>query len=95
MKRPVSVQIAGQKYTLRSDAEEPTVRALAAFVDARFKRGPEADPRRPDTQALAILTALQIAEELFDEREETGELKRQIRDKGQSLLQFLEREGGV
>ena len=38
MKRSVSVQIAGQKYTLRSDAEEDQVKALAAFVDGRFKR---------------------------------------------------------
>jgi cell division protein ZapA len=94
MKRPVSVQIAGQKYTLRSDAEEPKVRALASFVDARL-REVQKQTRNPDTQALAILTALQIAEILFNEREEIAELKKRIRDKGHFLLQFLEREGGV
>jgi cell division protein ZapA len=94
MKRPVSVQIAGQKYTLRSDAEDSRVRALASFVDARFKEV-QKQTRIADTQALAILTALQIAEQLFDEREETSALKKRIRDKGHFLLQFLEREGGV
>jgi cell division protein ZapA len=94
MKRPVSVQIAGQKYTLRSDADDSRVRALASFVDARFKEI-QKQTRNPDTQALAILTALQIAELLFDEREETQALKKRIKDKGHFLLQFLEREGGV
>jgi cell division protein ZapA len=94
MKRSVTVQIAGQKYTLRSDAEEAAVRALASFVDARFKQV-QRQTRTADTQMLAILTALQIAEQLFDERKATAELKARIRDKGRFLLQVLEREGGV
>jgi cell division protein ZapA (FtsZ GTPase activity inhibitor) len=88
------VQIAGQKYTLRSDADEGDVKALAAFVDGRFRQIQRAT-RTADTQALAIMTALQIAEVLFGERKETADLKRQIREKSKSLLQFLEREGGV
>jgi cell division protein ZapA len=94
MKRPVTVMIAGQKYTLRSDEDEAAVRALAAFVDTRF-REVQKQSRAADTQSVAILTALRIAEELFADRAETGNLKRQIREKGQALLQFLERQGGV
>jgi cell division protein ZapA (FtsZ GTPase activity inhibitor) len=94
MKRPVTVMIAGQKYTLRSDEDEAAVRALAAYVDERF-REVQKQSRAADTQAVAILTALRIAEELFADRAETGKLKRQIREKGQALLQFLERQGGV
>jgi cell division protein ZapA len=94
MKRPVTVMIAGQKYTLRSDEDEQAVRALAAFVDQRF-REVQKQSRAADTQAVAILTALRIAEELFADRAQTGNLKRQIREKGQALLQFLERQGGV
>jgi cell division protein ZapA len=94
MKRPVTVMIAGQKYTLRSDEDEQKVRALAAFVDQRF-REVQKQSRAADTQDVAILTALRIAEELFADRAETGKLKRQIREKGQALLQFLERQGGV
>lgn len=94
MKRPVTVQIAGQKYTLRSDADESDVRKLAAFVDGRLK-DIQKQTRTADTQSLAILAALQIAEELFGEREAMAELKRRIREKSETLLQFLERQGGV
>lgn len=92
--RPITVAIAGQKYTLRSDADDATVRALAAFVDTRF-REVQKQSRAADTQALAILTAMRIAEDLFAERADASELKRQIREKGQALLQFLAREAGV
>jgi cell division protein ZapA len=94
MKRPVTVTIAGAKYSLRSDGDEASVKALAAFVDARFREVKKAS-RAPDTQSIAILTALRIAEELFEERLESGELKRKVREKSQALLQFLERQGGV
>ena len=52
--------------------------------------------RAADTQAVAILTALRIAEELFGEREATAALKRRIREQGETLLAaFLAREAGV
>jgi cell division protein ZapA (FtsZ GTPase activity inhibitor) len=94
MKRPVTVQIAGQKYTLRSDAGEEQVRALASFVDGLCK-DVQRQTRAADTQAVAILAALRIAEELFGERAATAELKRRIREQGETLLDLLSREGGV
>ena len=94
MKRQVAVQIAGQKYVLRTDADEDQVRALASYVDGRI-RDIQRQTRTPDTQALATLAALQIAEELFGERQAQATLKKKIRDKGQALLQFLEREARV
>ena len=94
MKRQVAVQIAGQRYVLRSDADEDAVRALANFVDARI-RDIQRQTRTADTQALATLAALQIAEELFGERQAQAALKKKIREKSQALLQYLEREARV
>jgi cell division protein ZapA (FtsZ GTPase activity inhibitor) len=94
MKRPVTVQIAGQKYTLRSDADEDQVRALASFVDDCWK-DVQRQTRAADSQAVAVLTALRIAEELFGEREAMAALKRAIREQGENLLFLLEREAGL
>jgi len=94
VKRQVAVQIAGQKYVLRTDADEDQVRALASYVDGRI-RDIQRQTRTPDTQALATLAALQIAEELFGERQAQASLRKKIREKGQALLQFLEREARV
>jgi cell division protein ZapA len=94
MKRQVTVTIAGQRYVLRSDADEASVKELASYVDGRIREIQKAT-RTADTQALATLAALQIAEELFGLRASQEALKKKIRDKGQALLQFLEREARV
>jgi cell division protein ZapA len=94
MKRQVTVTIAGQRYVLRSDADEESVKELASYVDGRIREIQKAT-RTADTQALATLAALQIAEELFGLRASQEALKKKIRDKGQALLQFLEREARV
>jgi cell division protein ZapA len=94
MKQSVTVQIAGVKYALKTDEDERWVKAVAGLVDERF-REIQKKARTPDTQAVAMLTALQIAEELFRERRDTSELRKRIREKSQSLLDVLTREARV
>jgi cell division protein ZapA len=90
----VTVHIAGVKYALKTDEDERWVKSVAALVDERF-REIQKKARTPDTQAVAMLTALQIAEELFRERRDTSELRKRIREKSQSLLDVLTREARV
>jgi cell division protein ZapA len=94
MKHSVTVQIAGVRYALKTDEDERWVKSVAALVDERF-REIQKKARTPDTQAVAMLTALQIAEELFRERRDTSELRKKIREKSQSLLDVLSREARV
>ena len=94
MKRSVVVQVGGQRYTLKTDHDDRMVKALAAYVDGKFREVQRAS-RIPDTQAVAILTALQVAEELFQTRQETADLKKSIRDKARSLLDYLAKVGRV
>jgi cell division protein ZapA len=94
VKRSVSVQIAGARYSLKTDEDDRWVKSVAAYVDAKMREA-QKHARTPDTQAVAVLTALQIAEELFSERRETREMRKSIREKSQSLLDYLEREARV
>jgi len=94
MKRSVTVQIGGARYALKTDEDDRWVKAVAAFVDAKF-RDTQKHTRTVDTQAVAVLTALQIAEELFSERQQSSELRKKIREKSQSLLEVLAREARV
>ena len=91
MKRSVTVQIAGVKYALKTEEDDRWVKQVAAFVDSKI-REVQKHTRTVDTQAVAVVTALQIAEELFNERRLTGELRKKIREKSQSLLDVLARE---
>ena len=86
--RSVSVHIGGRKYTLRSDKKEDDVQSVAQFVDARLARL-QANTRTADSQALAVLAALQIAEELLAEQEAHRALKKAVKVKGERLLEML------
>ena len=79
---------------LKTDEDDRWVKSLAAFVDTKIREAQKVT-RTPDTQAVAVLTALQIAEELFTERRQAGELRKKIREKSQSLLDCLTREARV
>lgn len=94
MKRSVSVQIAGVKYSLKTDEDDRWVKSIASFVDGKIREA-QKHGRTVDTQSVAVLTAMQIAEELFAERRATRELRKSIREKSQSLLDYLEREARV
>ena len=94
MKRSVSVQIAGVRYSLKTDEDERWVKSIAAFVDGKM-REVQKSTRTVDTQSAAVLTALQVAEVLFAERRDARELRKSIREKSQVLLDYLEREARV
>lgn len=94
MKRSIAVTIAGQSYTIKSDAEESYVQSLAALVDDKM-REVQRSARWVSPHAVAVLAALQIADELRREQSGRAELRRKIREKSRTLLQYLEREAKV
>lgn len=87
MKRAITVHIAGQRYIVRSDADEGYVQSLASTVDARVAglKG----SRLVATQADVVLAALQLADELHHERQRRQDLRRQVGERAQRLLDSL------
>lgn len=90
MRRSVTVSIAGQKYQLRSDGDDRTVQKLAGELDRRIK-DIQKSGKAYDSQRVAMLAALQLTEELHQEREAAVALKRRIRDRSRALLRLLDR----
>lgn len=90
-KKPYVLHIAGKRYVIRSDAEESYVQALAGFVDEQI-REVENSSRPAAAHSMAVLAALNIADTLFQERKQGRQLKRQVRDETDALLDFLDQE---
>lgn len=89
--RSFAVTIAGQRYTIKSDADAAYVQALASRVDARI-REVQRGAKSQSLQAVAVLTALQLADELERERQRRSDLRRRVREKSRALRAFLDRE---
>jgi len=66
--KSVSVEIFGQRYPIRSSLDVEYVTRLATYVDAKIRAARDSAPSG-DPQRLAVLAALNIADELFRHRE--------------------------
>jgi cell division protein ZapA len=66
--RVVSVEILGQQYPIRSPLDPRYVADLAAYVDQKIRSTADITPTT-DTVRLAVLAALNIADEYFHARD--------------------------
>lgn len=64
----VTVDIGGTRYPIRSSLDERYVAELAAYVDQKMRAATDAAPTT-DTLGLAVLVALNIADEFFRARD--------------------------
>ena len=97
-KTQMEVTIFGQTLKLRGDADPEMTLKLAEFVDQKMREAV------PSTMSLsnvlyneriarvAILAALNIAEELFQLRTEKESEKNLIEEKASAMLTLLEKE---
>ena len=60
----VSVEIRGQRYPIKSDLDDKYVNGLATYVDEKIRAASETSPSG-DSLRLAVIAALNIADELF------------------------------
>jgi len=90
MSAPVKVQIFGQVYSIRGELEERYVQRLAKFVDEKMHAIAEATGI-VDTQKLAVLAALAIADELHSMQRERNEEEELLREQAERCLTLVER----
>lgn len=91
MKRSVQVEIAGQRLSIRSDEGPQYVQELADYVDAQLQRltqGKRASA--PNVQRVALLVAIQLADELFRERDLHRRFRARVADKLATLREALD-----
>jgi cell division protein ZapA len=77
MTQVITVEIAGQAYPIRSTLDPKYVAELAGYVDEKMRAAADAAPSS-DLLGLAVLVALNIADEYFRARDQqsstSGEL---------------------
>jgi cell division protein ZapA len=71
MSSVLTVEIGGQRYPIRSALDEKYVTELAAYVDQKMRAASDAAPAS-DMLGLAVLVALNIADEFFRARDQRG-----------------------
>jgi cell division protein ZapA len=88
--RVIPVEIHGQRYPIRSSLEPEYVARLASYVDEKMRAAGEATPSS-DSLRLAVLAALNIADELFRCRDATDARDGQLAERAGELERLLDR----
>jgi len=89
MKRKVEVSLLGQKFTISSDKEASYIHGLASFVGRRFEEL-ERSTRTRSTHELALLVALNIADELFQAEAQSLAVQKDVRARTERALARVE-----
>jgi cell division protein ZapA len=88
--KAVSVEIFGQRYPIRSALDPEYVRRLAEYVDGKIRAAGDSAPSG-DPVRLAVLAALNIADELFRQLETARTRDGSVVERAEELERLLDR----
>jgi len=86
----IAVEIHGQRYPIRSALDPEYVGRLAQYVDQKIRAAADTAPNG-DSLRLAVLAALNIADELFRCRDAFTARTGEIAERAQELEQLVDR----
>jgi len=84
-----TVEILGREYRIKGGADEAYIRTVASYVDEKMREVSDGTAL-PSTDRLAILTALNIADELFQLRRSSSSGLTDIESKTEKLIELLD-----
>jgi cell division protein ZapA len=85
----VTVEIAGQRYPIRSGLDERYIAELAAYVDQKMRAAVNAAPES-DMLGLAILVALNIADDVFRARQQQSSVHGELNERALQLEELVD-----
>ena len=88
MKSSVKVEILGREYSIRSDEGEGRVKKVAAYINQKLKAVSEGT-KTVSTLDVAILVAMDVANEYFEALEGQNQLARKIELKSDRLIERI------
>ena len=90
-KNVLKVRIYGAEYSIRGEADANYIKAIAEYLDSKM-REVDKNVRVDSSLKVAILASLNIADELFRERQEKEQLRIQLEDKLKELNALIDRQ---
>ena len=86
----MKIEIYDQIYSVNSGQSDEYLRELAAYVDGKMREVAEAT-RMADSLKVAVLAALNIADEMFTLRERQNEIEGPLRKRVEKCVSMVEK----
>jgi cell division protein ZapA len=90
----VTVEIGGHRYPIRSGLDPAYVIELASYVDSKMRAATDAAPTT-DMLSLAILVALNLADECFRARQKQSVSHGDLHERTLRIEELLDRALGA
>jgi cell division protein ZapA len=85
----IHVEVYGQRYPIRTTLDAQYVQDLAAYVDRKMRTAADASPSS-DAVGLAILTALNVADEFFRARDQRSDETESLASRAEALERIVD-----
>ena len=85
----IHIEVQGQRYPIRTTLEPGYVQELAAYVDRKMRLASDASPSS-DMLGLAVLTALNLADELFRARHQHLDETDTVTERAEALEKIVD-----
>ena len=89
MTKSVDVEIFGGTYSIKGEADPEYVRQLARFVDEKMRSLAQRSPSTVSAQRIAVLAAVNMADELFRLRNRQRKVEEMVHKKTGDLFDML------
>jgi cell division protein ZapA len=86
----VKIQIYDQSYNVNADGNEEYLHELAAYVDGKMRSIAEST-HMVDSLKVAVLAALNIADEMFQTRKRQQEIEGPLRQRVENCVSMVEK----
>lgn len=86
--RVIEIKVFGQTFSVKTDAEEEYLQRVAQYVNEKMEEILK-KTRSVSTMNVAILTALNIADDLLKEKDQRKALLREVEVKSKDLVEKI------
>ena len=86
----VKVSILGKEYTVKAPADAEYIKQIAEYVDEKMKDVHESLGQDKSLSRVAILSAMNISDELFNARKEKANITDNIGGRISSIIELID-----
>ena len=87
----MEVTICNAHYTIKTDADEAYIQSIARYVNSKVEEI-QNKTKSVSTINVIILAALNIADDLFREKDRNRKYMKKIEDQSKDLIDMIERQ---
>jgi cell division protein ZapA len=87
----VEVTIANSQFTIKTDADEAYIQGIARYLNGKIEEV-QKKTKSVSTLNVIILSALNIADDLFREKNKERKYIKEVEDRSKSLIDMIEKQ---